>query len=38
MGNLKKTTKKRFNGESLVVEEDFLILWPTLYNHLVKAH
>lgn len=30
--------QKLFNGESLVVEEDFLILWPTLLeNHLVKA-
>lgn len=29
--------KKLFTDESLVVEEDFLILWPTRYNHLVKA-
>lgn len=29
--------KTLFNDESLVVEEDFLILWPMLYNHLVKA-
>lgn len=29
--------KKLFNDESLVVEEDFLILWPACYNHLVKA-
>lgn len=29
--------KKHFNRESLLVEEGFLILWPTRYNHLVKA-
>lgn len=32
-----KRKKKLFNDKSLVVEEDFLILYPTLYNHLVKA-